>query len=510
MNRLFFVASFVVLSSHAFAQGTAFTYQGRLNEAANPANGIYDLRLSLFDAFANGAQQGNTLTNLATAVSNGLFTLTLDFGNQFPGANRWLEIGVRTNGGGAFATLNPRQQFTAAPYAITASNLSGMLPASQLSGTLASAQLADSIALGATNVIGQLDVYRTSANTPAITLFGGTSQISTYGADGQEQIRLWGPNYGELLLKNSLANNATAVNLTAQGSTGGRLTLNNTNGSNRAILEGENTGGTLTLYTADGNPGAILYGNEGAGSGTLSLRNTNGNARFRAYGGPSSGRMLAYNTDGQETVDIDAEPAGIVTVRNAAGATRASMNAGGSQGGEIRNYKADGTLTTSIHNVSDAGVVSVRNASGQEMGYLWGRNLAGQTGGQIGLKNSSGLETIILNADSDGKGRITSEEIQVTSATTTLTNGATLTPTTGYMRIAGSGGAVTLNATTAIANGSESGLILILEGTSAGNTVTIPNSANTIIGANRTLGLNDTLTLIWNGANWVQLAFSNN
>jgi hypothetical protein len=44
--------------------------------------------------------------------------VTLDFGNQFFGANRWLEIGVRTNDGGAFSTLAPRQPITPSPYTI--------------------------------------------------------------------------------------------------------------------------------------------------------------------------------------------------------------------------------------------------------------------------------------------------------------------------------------------------------------------------------------------------------
>ena len=53
----------------------------------------------------------NALT-LNVAVSNGLFTVTLDFGaNTLPGADRWLELGVRTNGSSAaFTTLSPRQQ----------------------------------------------------------------------------------------------------------------------------------------------------------------------------------------------------------------------------------------------------------------------------------------------------------------------------------------------------------------------------------------------------------------
>jgi hypothetical protein len=119
----------------AFAQGTAFTYQGRLNDGANPASGIYDLRFAIYDALSGGVQQGSLLTNSPTAVTNGLFTVTLDFGNQFPGANRWLEIAVRTNGGGAFSTLNPRQSITATPYAMTAGNISGTLSNANLGGT---------------------------------------------------------------------------------------------------------------------------------------------------------------------------------------------------------------------------------------------------------------------------------------------------------------------------------------------------------------------------------------
>ncbi|MGH7993500.1 MAG: hypothetical protein ACREDQ_08285, partial [Limisphaerales bacterium] len=123
----------------AFAQGTAFTYQGRLNDGGAPANGSYDLTFALFNTNITGTALGGTLTNSATAVSNGLFTVTLDFSNQFDGTPRWLQIGVRTNSTSSFTPLSPRQQLTPTPYAIFAngaSNLSGMLPASQLAGTL--------------------------------------------------------------------------------------------------------------------------------------------------------------------------------------------------------------------------------------------------------------------------------------------------------------------------------------------------------------------------------------
>jgi hypothetical protein len=113
-----------------FGQGTMFTYQGRLNDGSNPANGSYDLSFTLFDSDTNGNQLGPVLTNTATAVSNGLFLVGLDFGNQFPGANRWLEIAVTTNSVASFVTLIPRQQIPATPYAITAGNvMAGGIPA---------------------------------------------------------------------------------------------------------------------------------------------------------------------------------------------------------------------------------------------------------------------------------------------------------------------------------------------------------------------------------------------
>src|SRR2546426_6054442 len=107
------------------AQGTAFTYQGRLDDGATPANGSYDLTFALFSVPTGGSPLAGPLTNSPTAVSNGVFTVTLDLGASFPGADRWLEIGARINGGGAFTTLIPRQKITAMPYAITAGNRAG-------------------------------------------------------------------------------------------------------------------------------------------------------------------------------------------------------------------------------------------------------------------------------------------------------------------------------------------------------------------------------------------------
>ena len=106
----------------AMAQGTAFTYQGRLLDGAVPATANYDFEFRLFDAKIGGTQAGATVQKLNVAVASGIFTVTLDFGNQFPGADRVLDISVRTAGGDTFTPLTPRQLITSAPHSIRSLN----------------------------------------------------------------------------------------------------------------------------------------------------------------------------------------------------------------------------------------------------------------------------------------------------------------------------------------------------------------------------------------------------
>jgi hypothetical protein len=126
-------AALLLQPATLLAQGTAFTYQGRLDSSGNPATGSFDLHFALFDSASGGSLLAGPLTNAAVGVSNGLFTVTLDFGaGVFTGPARWLEIAVRTNGGGDFTTLASRQALTATPYAILAGNVSGVIPNSSL------------------------------------------------------------------------------------------------------------------------------------------------------------------------------------------------------------------------------------------------------------------------------------------------------------------------------------------------------------------------------------------
>ena len=142
------------------AQTTAFTYQGRLTDAGNPASGTYDMQFKLFDTMTvgTGTQQGATVINQTVQVVAGNFIMNLDFGaNVFTGAARFLEIGVRPSGSAnPYTILAPRQPITASPYAIQTVN------ATQLGGLPASRYVAadgnGNVGIGTTSPVTKLEV----------------------------------------------------------------------------------------------------------------------------------------------------------------------------------------------------------------------------------------------------------------------------------------------------------------------------------------------------------------
>ncbi len=136
---------FLILASlsgihQAAAQSTAFTYQGQLSAAGGPANGSYDLAFSLFGAASGGTPGAGPITNSATQVSNGLFTVTLDFGaGVFTGSNYWLDISVSPAGSNTFTELSPRQPLTPVPYAFYSPSAGAAFTASTATSATTSA-----------------------------------------------------------------------------------------------------------------------------------------------------------------------------------------------------------------------------------------------------------------------------------------------------------------------------------------------------------------------------------
>jgi len=170
--------------SEAEPMGTAFTYQGRLLDANDVANGLYDFEFELYDAPSDGNQLGSTIDINDLDVIDGYFTVVLDFNepNAFNGEARWLEIGVRpgdSNDPNDFVVLSPRQEVTPTPYAIYAARAGVDVPFS-LTGSVGYPGAVFSVTntgsgngfYGEATGAGR-GVYGLASNTGAVENYGG-------------------------------------------------------------------------------------------------------------------------------------------------------------------------------------------------------------------------------------------------------------------------------------------------------------------------------------------------
>lgn len=181
--------------------GTAFTYQGRLAEGGSPANGLYDLRFTLFDSLAGGVPVGspNVVTADATSISNGLFVVSLNFGPAFSGQGRWLSIEVKTNRAASYFVLAPRTELTATPealHALRAGSADTVAP-----GSVTSAGLAPAAVTGATiadGSIGAADLSPALANGTFWKLGGNTGGGSFLGSVDNQPVEIRANNQAAL------------------------------------------------------------------------------------------------------------------------------------------------------------------------------------------------------------------------------------------------------------------------------------------------------------------------
>ena len=291
--------------------GTAFTYQGRLTAGGAPANGDYDLQFTLRDAPTAGNAVGSPIATAPVTVSNGLFTVSLDFGaGVFNGTALWLDIGVRTNGSvAAYALLTPRQSLTATPFAVQAQNATTAATAgsaTSLSGPLSLAQLPAAVV---TNNATGLNLSGTFSGNGAglANVPGAVAWQSVAGAT-----QTAAPNSGYLLNNATqtvvtlptAANLGDVVRITGAGAGGWAVTPNSGQGiltpwiardSNRAWRSVASSADGTKLVAVDGD--SYIYTSTNSGV-TWTGHNVSGANGF-------SWKSVASSADGSKLVAID-------------------------------------------------------------------------------------------------------------------------------------------------------------------------------------------------------------
>ena len=343
MNRIqpkLLIVAFIIFAFArvAPAQTTAFTYQGRLSDSAAQANGTYDLGFALFNAQSGGTQIGAAQTRAAVTVTNGVFTVQLDFGAAaFPGANRYLEIAVKRPADQNFTTLAPRQPVTSTPYAIqslnatnadTATNATNAANSQQLGGTAASSFVrTDSNAFvrnqNTTQSAASFNIFGTGT---AGSLSSRSSVRALSGFDiGSDRV-LFVNEYGSTFVGRTRAMTPSfGVSNTFVGDDAGR---NNTASSNTFVGDNagieNNTGGQNSFFGAQAgasNVGGINNAYFGDAAGKSSTGN------FNVFFGSSAGggnRTGGYNTTLGAQADVGASDLTFATAIGARAVVRAS------------------------------------------------------------------------------------------------------------------------------------------------------------------------------------------
>lgn len=127
---------------------------------------------------------------------------------------------------------------------------------------------------------------------------------------------------------------------------------------------------------------------------------------------------------------------------------------------------------------------------------LVGQNVTGFTSVNVEQDLAVGDDTTLVDATVGDWFGITP------STTISVTAGAIITPT-GTLQPLTSGSAVTTSTSTAIANGTTSGQLLILHNKNASDAITIDGAgANVECGGNQAIGPTDTLVLHWQTDDW--------
>jgi hypothetical protein len=401
LERAFACALLALAAGAAQAQTTEFTYQGRLEDDGSPAGGSFDFEFRLFADAAGGTALA-TVQRTGVAVTDGLFTVPLDFGAQFTGAARYLEVAARPAGGGAFTTIGARQPLTASPYAIrsAASGAADALSAactscvtnahvlslagSKITGTVPVAAVppgSDFYIPNATAGTGTSSFNVNGSGTVASTLRGRVlDSDTTYRIDGQRVLAVGGPTValGSLFLGVGAGAATTGDNNTFLGANAGAATIDGASNTFVGTWAGRQTSsGSYNVMVGSAAGGFNTMGQGGTFVGSLS-----GGSNTWGSDNTFVGHLTGFGTTSGDT--------------NTYVGSRAGQLAVGSYGvfvGYSAGYRDQAGANTFIGH--EAGRDNETGSFNTFVGFRAGRENTGQSntfvGHQAGVDNRNGL-----------------------------------------------------------------------------------------------------------------------
>ena len=280
---------FLCMAGSLTAQTTAFTYQGSLKNNGQPANGTFDFQFTLHSAATGTNVVGPTITVSNVEVVNGVFTTTLDWGTSvYPTfAARFLEIAVRSAGGGSYTPMSPREVLKASPYATSsffsetsnnASSLGGVAANQYVTTTngganfiqnTTSQQASSNFSISGNGIVGGNFGIGTNAPTAKFHIADGSAQIQMGAASGCFGVGAL--SFAGAPTCSNYAIFGDAVNTAVNRPAGGRLFFREGNVDQMEIA----TGGNVGIGLNGSSPTAKLHvSGNGLFSGNLTVNGT--------------------------------------------------------------------------------------------------------------------------------------------------------------------------------------------------------------------------------------------